>query len=118
MPHKIITLDQLAMLKLPVFPRACLRRLPWDYLTTYLGVQRAMEEIANDTTCPQETVLMALIKRGGTSHRRIVYPENIIPLLHFSDFDADMKQDDPYDTEYWEELHVQGELWYELDTDY
>lgn len=114
MPFKVIGRYDLAALRPPFNDIRYLRFLPHNFLTTYLGVSRALQEVKDEVENWNEALLDAIVKRGGTSSKRVVYPEDIIPLLNFGQFD-DGDDDDPWDKEYWQELRKQGQIWEEIE---
>ncbi|EXJ90093.1 hypothetical protein A1O3_03162 [Capronia epimyces CBS 606.96] len=114
MPFKVIGRYELATFNLPFDDVRCLQQLPPDFLTTYFGVGRAMAEATEDMEYSDDAFLEAMAKRGGTSRRRVVYPEDIIPFIGFGEVEDGEDDGDLYDQEYWRELQLQGEIWDDL----
>ncbi|KAG9772848.1 hypothetical protein ABEF93_003305 [Exophiala dermatitidis] len=123
MPFKIINRRDIRRLDLPFDDPHSLRVLPPDFLTTYLGLSRAIEEVCGRGSWTDEKLIDAIAKRGGMSGKRVVYPEDIVPYVRKGEIKPDSGDDesddggkgDPYDKEYWKEMQLQGEIWDEIE---
>lgn len=95
MPYRVLRRSHLYKLGLPLDDQRHLDLLPVDLLTTFRGVERAWDEFEDIRRQYQDEVredeefdpdlnqslILALAKRGGTSRRQVVYPEDIRPLF-------------------------------------
>ncbi|EXJ95107.1 hypothetical protein A1O1_00226 [Capronia coronata CBS 617.96] len=116
MPLKVIGRYELATLHLPFNDMRSLRFLPFNYLSTYLGVKRAIEEVTQHPGYTDQDLLHALLKRGGSSRRRVVYPEYINSFFGFGRADEDDEEKAyKYDLAYWQQLYELGEFWEYID---
>ncbi|EXJ68427.1 uncharacterized protein A1O5_08219 [Cladophialophora psammophila CBS 110553] len=126
-PYKVLRRHRLFNIGLPLADEGRLYDLPRDFLTTYRGLDRAVEEFrACDGDMINEmdsdtALLDMIVKRGGfTSNRfqEVVYPEDIIPFEYFQpaprgNFELS-GEEEVQDEEYWEEIKVQGKIWDEI----
>lgn len=90
MPYRVLERGHLYELGLPFNDIRRLRVLNRDFLTTFRGVERALDEwrdyAAQMRIHPSleidldEVMIVALVKRAGTSRRQVVYPEYIVPF--------------------------------------
>ncbi|KIY02129.1 uncharacterized protein Z520_02267 [Fonsecaea multimorphosa CBS 102226] len=119
MPYKVVRRPELFELGLPFTDQKCLKSLPGGFLTTIRGLDRAVEEFygcgpkafANEEES-DFALLGMIIKRGGrtaTEFQRVVYPEDIIPLVQLDGSPQEVR-----DEEYWQELRDQGRIWDEV----
>ncbi|KEF53245.1 uncharacterized protein A1O9_10693 [Exophiala aquamarina CBS 119918] len=79
--------------------------LPENFYIPVFGLVQAVVELQSLITAgsqhiPDEIVICALAKRGGTSNEEVVYPEQIEPLIDTSDPD--------FDWEFWAIMRAQG----------
>ncbi|KIW90011.1 uncharacterized protein Z519_09441 [Cladophialophora bantiana CBS 173.52] len=126
-PYKVLRRHRLFNIGLPFADESRLFELPRDFLTTYRGLDRAVEEFR---ACDRDTInemdsdtalLDMIVKRGGfTSNRfqEVVYPEDIIPFEYFQpapgiNFELS-GEEEVQDEEYWEEMKEQGKIWDEI----
>ncbi|OQU98821.1 hypothetical protein CLAIMM_04548 [Cladophialophora immunda] len=128
MPYKVLRRGELFDLGLPFQDASWLEDLPRGFLTTFRGLDRAVEEFwasdPGDFANEMEVdlaLLSMIVKRGGrarTKFQQVVYPEEIVPL---DDLDCSAEgisawngEQEARDEEYWEELREQGRIWDEL----
>ncbi|ETI23937.1 hypothetical protein G647_05744 [Cladophialophora carrionii CBS 160.54] len=133
MPYRVIRRSALYSLGMPPETDTLVDRLPPQFVTTNLGVQRAWEEWtawmqnvegegSDAYSLDSAAVLVqAIIHRGGlppTSGQQIIYPEDIIPLEHLQPDRAGgwewNGRTEVYDPTFWVELKMQGEIWKEM----
>ncbi|KAJ9616813.1 hypothetical protein H2200_000532 [Cladophialophora chaetospira] len=125
MPYKIIRRNQL-WIELGFDDESTLHKLPTRFVTTCMGVQKALNEWI-DSRCAFESdpdfdgfdwdqQLVELVGyRGGVvpnPNQEVIYPEEIIPLEHVERcskgwrWNGQTKKED-----YWLELQAQGDIW-------
>ncbi|OAP56109.1 hypothetical protein AYL99_09288 [Fonsecaea erecta] len=126
MPYKVLRRDELFHEGLPFVNDHLLWELPEEFMTTYRGLDRAVEEFyqfdeeafASDMEA-DVALLGMIIKRGGLTENRaqqVVYPEDIVPLpARENPLQGFAQELDSEDLEYWVEVGDLGLFWNELD---
>lgn len=109
MPYKVIRRHELFRLNLPLEDIRNLYQFPFGFLTTYRGVELALEEVGELDT--DDALLEAIWKRGGFCRSEVVYPENIIPTARREE---NGEWEEGFDEDYWFELQAQGKIWDEI----
>lgn len=111
MPYKTLRRHQLFRLDLPLDDLEMLRLLPEGLITTYRGVGRAMEYVAERGDYSDEALLEAIGRRGGFAYHDVIYPEDIVP---WERPDSEGEWEQGFDEVYWKELQQQGKIWEEV----
>ena len=131
MPYKPIRSKDLLAFDLGLNDQSTLCMLPDEFVTTYLGIQLALNDLAATKAAYaededfgnidwDEDLVVQIMYRGGfvpvpsekAFQSVVIYPEDIIPAELWNCEESEWNgRSDVHDRDYWLELRAQGKVW-------